>query len=394
MSNGLKEALDLLVKEKNINRDIMLEEIRNSLENACRSYYHKKFNNKIPVDIKVVIDKKTCEYNVFLGKEVIPDDEEIVSELTEVHYSFAKEYDENCEIGDIVYVIAPNIDFGHIITQNAKGVIIQKLRDQEKNSLYIEFKNLEGTVINGTISRVTRDGYNVNLGSVDGFLPMQLKMKNENFVQGENIKAYIEEVQDSAKGPKVKLSRVSPEFVGELFKQNVAEIREGVVEIKSIAREAGARSKIAVKSNDPNIDPVGSCLGVNSIRINAVIDVLKGEKIDVINWDEDVSNYIENALSPAKTVAIVADEDTKQALVIVPDNQLSLAIGKEGQNARLAARLTDFKIDIKSESQAVAAGIYDDLGFEYDRNLYQNIEPENENDTNSEENSNANKNED
>ncbi len=372
MSSGLKEALDVLVKEKNINKDIMLDEIRASLENACKNYYNRKYGNKVPVEIKVVIDKKTCEYNIFLGKEVIPDDEEIVSELTEVHNSDAKETDPNCEIGDIVYMVEKKMNFGHIITQNAKGVIIQKLRDQEKNSLFIEFKRLEKTVVTGSVGRITKDGYNINLGSVDGFLPITNKIKGEMFSQGQNIKVYIEEVEDSSKGPKVKLSRIAPEFVIKLFEENVSELRDGTIEIKSIAREAGSRTKMAVKTNDSNIDPVGACLGVNSIRINTVIEALNGEKIDIINWDEDVSNYIENALSPAKTIAIVADEDTMQALVIVPDNQLSLAIGKEGQNARLAVKLTEYKIDIKSETQAIESGIYDQLGFEYDHNLYKN----------------------
>ena len=202
------------------------------------------------------------------------------------------------------------------------------------------------------------------------------------FSQGQNIKVYVEEVEDSTKGPKVKLSRILPEFVIKLFEENVSELRDGTVEIKSIAREAGSRTKMAVKTNDKNIDPVGACLGVNSIRINSVIDSLNGEKIDIINWDEDVSSYIENALSPAKTIAIVADENAKQALVIVPDDQLSLAIGKEGQNARLAAKLTEYKIDIKSEKEAIEAGIYDQLGFEYDHSLYKTKNEDNIKDDN------------
>lgn len=375
MNRGLKEALDMLVKEKNIDRKVMLEEIRNSLESACRNYFNRNYE-KVPVDLKVVIDDDTCDYNIFLGKEVIPDDEEIISELTEVHFSEARKYDSNCEMGDIVYIVVPNIDFGHIITQNAKGVIIQKLREQEKNSLYYEYKALEHTVVRGQVGRRTKEGYNINLKKVDGFLPNRNKIKQEKFDQGDDIEVYIEEVVDTVKGPKIQLSRSCPEFVKQLFAQNVQEVRDGIVEIKSIAREAGSRTKMSVYSNDPNVDPVGSCVGVNSIRINSIIDTLNGEKIDIINWDSDISNYIENALSPAKTVAIVADEDTEAALVIVPDSQLSLAIGKEGQNARLAAKLTQYKIDIKSETQAVEAGIYDELGFEYDRSLYNNVEPE------------------
>ena len=373
MNRPLKEALDMLVKEKNIDRHIMLEDIKNSLESACKNYFTKHFE-KIPVDLKVVIDEDTCDYNIFMGKEVISDDDPIVTEFTEVHYSEAKQYDPNCEIGDIVYIVVPNINFGHIITQNAKGVIIQKLRELEKVSLYQEFKALEGTVIRGRVGRRTKDGYNINLNKVDGFLPNINKIRNERFEQGEDIEVYIEEVQETVKGPKIKLTRISPEFVVALFTQNVQEIRDGLVEIKSIAREPGLRTKISVYSYDSNIDAVGSCVGVNSIRINNIIDILNGEKIDIINWDSDIGTYIENALAPAKTVLIAADEETQSALVIVPDDQLSLAIGKEGQNARLAAKLTQYKIDIKPEAQAIEDGIFDDLGVEYDKSEHQKKE--------------------
>ena len=308
---------------------------------------------------------------LFLAKEVIPDDLEIVSPLTEIHMSDAREIDENCEEGDEVYVEAPSdIDLGNIEVQNSKGLIIQKLRELEKNSLFVEYKNKEGKVVSGVVSRKFKNNYNINLGHSDAVLLDQDRIKNEKLEIGETIKVYVKEVEESSKGPKIRVSRNDPMLVVKLFEQEVSEIRDGLVEIKSIAREAGSRTKIAVYSYDKDIDAVGSFLGVNSIRVNSVVEELHGEKIDIVNWDQDISNFVENALSPAKSIIIAADEDNKAALVVVPDSQLSLAIGKEGQNARLAAKLTNYKIDIKSETQAVEQGIYDRLGVDYDRSKY------------------------
>ncbi|MCQ2609525.1 MAG: transcription termination factor NusA [Lachnospiraceae bacterium] len=373
---NLKEAIDILEKEKNIDREILLSTIEEALENASKKYFAKK-NPHVPVDLKVVLDKDTCEWGIFVGKEVIDDDMEIMTDLTEVHLSDAKKIDETCEVGDVVYIEEKNIKFGHIIVQNARGVIIQTLREQEKNSLYNEFKQKEHTVVNGTVGRRLKNATNIELSNrAQSILLDSDCIRGEKLKFGSTVKVYIQDVQESSKGPKIKVSRADPNLVRILFENEVEEIKDGVVEIKSIAREAGSRSKMAVHSNDENIDAVGSCLGVNSVRVNAVVDMLNGEKIDIVSWDSDISTYIENALSPAKSVAIVADEDTKEALVIVPDNQLSLAIGKEGQNARLAVRLTGYKIDIKSETQAVEAGIYDELGLEYDKAKYQNVKKE------------------
>ena len=236
--------------------------------------------------------------------------------------------------------------------------------------MYVEFKNKEGTVVTGSVSRKFKNNYNINLGHSDAVLLDQDRIKNEKLEIGESIKVYVKEVEESSKGPKIRVSRNDPMLVVKLFEQEVTEIKDGLVEIKSIAREAGSRTKIAVYSYDKDIDAVGSFLGVNSIRVNSVVEELHGEKIDIVNWDQDISNFVENALSPAKSIIIAADEDNKAALVVVPDSQLSLAIGKEGQNARLAAKLTNYKIDIKSETQAVEQGIYDRLGVDYDRSKY------------------------
>ena len=384
MNKDLKEALELLESEKSIDKKVILKAIKESLENAYRNYLIRKANQnndkffasmlqKDQKYIDVVIDEDSYDYEIFLAKEVIPDDLEIINDLTEVKLSVAREFDENCQVDDRVYVEAPRIDLGHIATQNSKGLIIQKLREQEKNSLYNEFKEKVGTVVTGTVSRRLKNAVNINLGRTDGLLLDSDKIKDEKLDFNDKVKVYIQEVTETSRGPKIKVSRTDPNLVKKLFEQEVTEIKDGIVEIKSIAREAGSRTKIAVYSNNPDIDAVGSCLGVNSIRVNAVVDELKGEKIDIVNWDDDISNFIGNALSPAKSTIIVADEDSRAALVVVPDTQLSLAIGKEGQNARLAARLTEYKIDIKSETQAVTQGIYDKLGVDYDHSKYKDV---------------------
>ncbi len=384
MNRELKEALELLEKEKNIDKSLILKSIKESLEYAYRNYLVRNANRNgdkilaqmIQKDqnfINVVIDEDSYDYEIFLAKEVIPDDLDIVNELTEVKLNEAKQYDENAQVGDWVYVEAPRIDLGHIAIQNSKGLIINKLREQEKSSLYNEYKEKVGTVVTGTVSRRLKNAYNINLGRTDGILLDSDRIKDEKLEFNKRIKVYIQDVAESSRGPKIKVSRTDPNLVKKLFEQEVTEIKEGIVVIKSIAREAGSRTKMAVYSNNPDVDAVGSCLGVNSIRVNAVVDELSGEKIDIVNWDEDISNFIGNALSPAKSTIIVADEDARAALVVVPDLQLSLAIGKEGQNARLAAKLTEYKIDIKSESQAVAQGIYDKFGVEYDHSKFKDV---------------------
>lgn len=384
MNRELKDALEILEKEKNIDKSLILKSIKESLEYAYRNYLVRNANKSgdkvlaqmIQKDqdfINVVIDEDTYDYEIFLAKEVIPDDLDIVNDLTEVKLSEARKYDENAQVEDQVYIEAPRIDLGHIAIQNSKGLIINKLREQEKSSLYNEFKDKVGTIVTGTVSRRLKNAYNINLGRTDGILLDSERNKAEKLEFNKRIKVYIQEVTETSRGPKIKVSRSDPNLVRKLFEQEVTEIKDGTVVIKSIAREAGSRTKMAVYSYNPDVDAVGSCLGVNGIRVNAVVDELGGEKIDVVNWDEDISNFIGNALNPAKSTIIVADEDNKAALVVVPDSLLSLAIGKEGQNARLAAKLTEYKIDIKSETQAVAQGIYDKFGVEYDHSKFKDV---------------------
>ena len=384
MNRELKDALEQLEKEKNIDKSLILKSIKESIEKAYRNNLVRSANRKgdkilakmINDDknfINVVIDEDSYDYEIFISKEVIPDDYEVMNELTEVKLSEAREYDENAQVEDFVYIEAPKVELGHIAIQNSRGLIISKLREQEKSSLYNEFKEKVGTVITGTVSRRLKNAYNINLGRTDGILLDSERIKEEKLEFNKRIKVYVQEVTETNRGPKIKVSRADPNLVKKLFEQEVTEIQDGTVVIKSIAREAGSRTKMAVYSYNKDVDAVGSCLGVNSIRVNAVVDELNGEKIDIVNWSEDISDFIGNALSPAKSTIIVAKEDERAALVVVPDLQLSLAIGKEGQNARLAAKLTEYKIDIKSESQAVAQGIYDEFGVEYDHSKFKDV---------------------
>ena len=243
-----------------------------------------------------------------------------------------------------------------------KTLFFRKIREEERKVLFDEYYGKEKEVITGIVQRVMGKNVSINLGKADAVLSENEQVKGETFKPTERIKVYILEVKDTPKGPRILVSRTHPGLVKRLFESEVAEVKDGTVEIKSIAREAGSRTKIAVWSNDPDVDAVGACVGMNGARVNAVVEELRGEKIDIINWDENPAILIENALSPAKVIAVMADPDEKTALVVVPDYQLSLAIGKEGQNARLAARLTGFKIDIKSETQAKESGDF----YDYD----------------------------
>ena len=269
-------------------------------------------------------------------------------------------------MGDIVNVEVKSKEFGRIATQNAKNIILQKIREEERKSLFNQYYGMEKEVVTGVVQRYLGRNVSVNLGKVDAILNENEMVKGEVFKPTERIKVYILEVKDTNKGPRILLSRTHPELVKRLFESEVTEVRDGTVEIKCIAREAGSRTKIAVWSNDPDVDPVGACVGMNGARVNAIVSELRGEKIDIINWNENPALLIENALSPAKVIAVLADPEDKTAKVVVPDYQLSLAIGKEGQNARLAARLTGFKIDIKSETQAREIEGWLDVDEEYE----------------------------
>ena len=267
-------------------------------------------------------------------------------------------------LGDVVQIPIESKSFGRIATQNAKNVILQKIREEERKVLYNDWYAMEKDIVQGVVQRYVGRNVSLNLGKVDAILSEQEQVKGEVFQPTERVKVYVLEVKDTPKGPRISVSRTHPDLVKRLFELEVAEVKDGTVEIKSIAREAGSRTKIAVKSNDPNVDPVGACVGINGARVNSIVSELRGEKIDIINWDDNPAYLIENALSPAKVICVVADEDAKEAQVIVPDYQLSLAIGKEGQNARLAAKLTGYKIDIKSETQAREMGLFEEMDLD------------------------------
>ena len=359
MNKELLEALEQVEKEKNISKETLLEAIENSLLTACKNHFGKADN------VKVTINPDTGDFAVYAEKEVVEKmDPEENDPLLQISLAEAKMMDPKCQVGDIVHVPIKSKEFGRIATQNAKNVILQKIREEERKVLYKEYFSMEKEVMTGTVTRFLGRNISINLGRVDAILNESEQVKGEELHPTDRIKVYILEVKDTPKGPRVSVSRTHPDLVKRLFEEEVAEVKDGIVEIKAIAREAGSRTKIAVASNDPNVDPVGACVGVNGARVNSIVNELKGEKIEIINWDDNPAYLIENALSPAKVICVVADEDEKEAQVIVPDYQLSLAIGKEGQNARLAARLTGYKIDIKSETQAREMGLFDELGLD------------------------------
>ena len=294
--------------------------------------------------------------------------------ILEISLANARMIDSKYEPGDIVNIEVKSKEFGRIATQNAKNVILQKIREEERKVLYDEYYSKEKDVVTGIVQRYVGKNVSINLGKVDAILAENEQVRKEVFQPTERIKLYVLEVKSTNKGPKILVSRTHPELVKRLFESEVTEVKEGIVEIKSIAREAGSRTKIAVWSNDPDVDPVGACVGMNGARVNAIVGELRGEKIDIINWNENPAMLIENALSPAKVISVIADAEEKTAKVVVPDYQLSLAIGKEGQNARLAARLTGFKIDIKSETQAREDGDFMDYENDYEDEDYEDYE--------------------
>ena len=357
MNNELLEALNILEKEKDISKETLLEAIENSLLTACKNHFGKSDN------IKVDMNPETCEYHVYAEKTVV---EEVEDDVTQISVGNPKMIDSKYEVGDIVNIEVKSKEFGRIATQNAKNVILQKIREEERKVVYDQYFEKEKDVVTGIVQRYVGKNISINLGKVDAILSENEQIKGEVFQPTERIKLYILEVKATSKGPKILVSRTHPELVKRLFESEVTEVKEGIVEIKSISREAGSRTKIAVWSNDPDVDPVGACVGLNGARVNAIVNELRGEKIDIINWSDNAAMLIENALSPAKVISVIADAEEKTAKVVVPDYQLSLAIGKEGQNARLAARLTGFKIDIKSETQAREAGDFMDYENDYE----------------------------
>ena len=359
MNKELLDALKMLEEEKGISKEILLDSIRQSLEQACKAHFGKADN------IDVDIDPDTGDFRVEAQKEVT---EDIIDPALQISLADAQLIDPDAELGGIVSVNINSREFGRIATQNAKNVILQRIREEERNAVYNQYNSKVHQVVTGVVQRKQGTGYLINLGKANALLNENEQVKGENFRTNDRVKVYVVEVRNMTKGPKILVSRTHPELVRKLFESEVVEVGQGVVEIRGISREPGSRSKIAVWSNDPAVDPVGACVGVNGNRVNAVVAELRGEKIDIIAWDENPAILIENALSPAKVISVLADPDERSAKVIVPDYQLSLAIGKEGQNARLAARLTGYKIDIKSETQARESGEFDEMFAEDDYN--------------------------
>ncbi|MCI5741741.1 MAG: transcription termination factor NusA [Lachnospiraceae bacterium] len=361
MNNELLEALNILEEEKNISKDTLLEAIENSLLTACKNHFGKSEN------IKVSIDPQTCEFHVYQEKTVV---EKVEDPCMEISLANAKMIDSVYELGDVINEEVKSKEFGRIATQNAKNVILQKIREEERKVLFDEYYSKEHDVVTGVVQRYVGKNVSINLGKVDAILTEGEQIEGEVFKPTERIKLYILEVKSTSKGPKILVSRTHPDLVKRLFESEVTEVKDGIVEIKSIAREAGSRTKIAVYSQDEDVDAVGACVGMNGARVNAIVNELRGEKIDIINWCENSAVLIQNALSPAKVISVIADDEERKAKVVVPDYQLSLAIGKSGQNARLAARLTGFKIDIKSETQAREAGDFIDYENDYEDEEY------------------------
>lgn len=333
-------ALDELEKDKNIDKGVILE----ALEKALIKSYQKNYDNAENVD--VVVDKETGNIEVFALRTVV---DEVNDNINEISLKEANEIDKELGIGDVARIkIAPK-NFGRVAAQTARNIVIQKIRDAQRDSVYGEYLDRENEMITGTIQREDKYNVYINLDKIEGVVPLKEQVASERYIPNERMKFLIKDVKSSSKEPQIILSRSSENLVKRLFELEVPEINDGTIEIYSIAREAGSRTKIAVFSNDDAIDAVGACIGYKGVRVNSIVDELQNEKIDIINYDKDIKVFISNALSPADIVDVLINEKKKQSLVVVNDYQLSLAIGKEGQNARLAARLTSWKIDIKSK---------------------------------------------
>ena len=346
MNKEFLDALNELEREKNISK----EDIIAAIEKAVKTTYERNYSKDQKVD--VVVDRESGEVMVLLSKEVV---EEVMDDATEVSLEEARSYDERYEIGDeIQYRIDPK-DFGRIAAQTAKQVVVQSIREAERNNTYDQFIELKEKLVTARVERVNEGRVYVSIGNVECSLSKSEQVRGEELRPGQYIKVYVMDVQKKPKGTQIFISRSHPGLVRKLFELEIPEIADGTVEIKGIAREAGSRTKMAVASSDPIIDPVGSCVGPRGSRVESVVNELKGEKIDIIKWSADPAEFIANALNPARVLSVFTSEENKACRVIVPDNQLSLAIGKEGQNARLAAKLTGWKIDIKSQSQATSA---------------------------------------
>ena len=357
MNSEIMEVINLLSKERGISKEALISAIEAALIAGAKQHFGKADN------VKVVFNHDTCEYRLYRAFTVVRDDD-YVDPATQITKTQLKEkYGVKLKYGEEYLVEFESKDFGRIAAQNGKNVIQQKLREEERKSIYDRFAEKEHEVVSGVISRVGAKGLTVNLGKADALVPEVEQVKSEHYREGDRLKVYILEVKETSRAPKILASRSHPEFVKKLFEAEVAEMQNGTVEVMAIAREAGSRTKMAVWSNDANVEPVGACIGTSGIRVGAIVNELSGEKIDIINWSEEPAELIENAISPAKVICVLADEEEKEAIVVVPDYQLSLAIGKAGQNARLVAKLTGFKVDIKSETQARESGLFEEIGY-------------------------------
>ena len=345
MDNGreLIEALTQVSQEKGIDKEVIFEAIETSLVSACKKHFGQNAN------IRVTVDRKTGEYTVLAAKTV---SEEVTDPMLQITLEDARDINSSCELEDVVEVVVTPKNFGRISAQTAKQVVVQKFREAEREILFDEFSKKEHNIVSAVVQRRDKRNVYVSLGRLEAVLLPSEQIPRESYQFQDRIKVYVLEVKQNSKGPIVNVSRTHPDLLTRLFEQEVPEVGDGIVEIKSVAREAGSRSKIAVYTKHQHVEPIGSCVGQNGQRVNAITRELKGEKIDIVLWNEDPVKYIANALSPSKVVTVVVNPLDTAARVIVPDAMLSLAIGKEGQNARLAARLTGWRIDIKSESQA------------------------------------------
>ena len=355
MANELMDALEICEQEKGIDREVLF----NAIEKALTSAYSNHFSKNAPArsdgqtfeytNVRVDMNRETGEYHIFSVKEIV---EQVTDKVLEISLDDARLIDDTCSLGDYVEIEVGSRDFSRIATMTAKNSILQAIREAERDALLEEFQSKEGQVVTGIVQRQIKNGLSINLGKAEAKLMENDMVPGENLRINDRVKVYVRSVQKNNKGLLINVSRSDPMLVKKLFEAEVAEIQNGTVEIRGISREKGVRSKIVVWSNDPDVDPVGACVGVNGMRVSMVVDELRGEKVDIVKWDDNPANLIENALAPAHALYTIANPADNTAKVVVPDNQLSLAIGKSGLNAKLAAKLTGFKIDIKSESQA------------------------------------------
>lgn len=367
MSTELLDALTLLEKEKGISKEVIIEAIEAALISAYKRNFHQAQN------VRVDFNRETGSIRVFSRKNVVA---EVEDDRQEISLAEAQAINPGYEIDDVVEEEVTPKDFGRIAAQTAKQVVTQRVREAERGIIFSEFIDREEDIITGIVQRQDHRYMYVSLGRVEALLPAAEQMPGETHTTNDRIKVYITKVEKTTKGPQILVSRTHPGLLKRLFELEVPEIYDGTVEIKSIAREAGDRSKIAVHAADPDVDPVGSCVGQKGARVQTIVNELNGEKIDIVRWSEDPVVYVANSLSPAKVLEVQVNEEDKMTTVIVPDYQLSLAIGKRGQNARLAAKLTGWKIDIKSESEAIESGVYNPDTAEDDSFYNDSVEDE------------------